>query len=80
MDLVNAEIAAEVWIDESWINGDLQLSGSHFSRLLSLQGTQITGDFRANDLHVGRSLFLRDGATFKGYIELRGAKSRAKYR
>jgi hypothetical protein len=74
LDLVNAEIAAEVWIDRSRIDGDLALSEAHLTRLLSLGGTRIGGDFAAYSLRADGTLYLSDSATFKGDVVLRGAK------
>ena len=57
-------------MDESRIEGSLDLSGAYLTRHLSLESTQIRGDFSARDIRSNSNLLLRGGATFKGNVVL----------
>lgn len=72
--LSDAEIMPEVWIDDSWIDGTLQLADSHWNRLLSLEGTRVVGDFSAWRMRTGSNLLLDAGSIFDGSVQLAGAK------
>jgi hypothetical protein len=74
LDLIDAEIGAELEIKASRIDGNLDLTGTHFSRSLSLHGTRIRGNFAAPRLRADSSLYLRDAAWVEGDVGLRGAK------
>lgn len=74
IDISDAEITQEVWIDKSKIEGSLDLSDSHLKRLFSLDGSTLTGDLLAYRMDSRSSLFLRNHAVFRGKVELGGAR------
>ena len=74
LDLANVSIGVDLGIDVSRIDGTLNLTGAHLAGILSLQRTQVSGDFAAERLRADANLFLRDHATFKGNVRLLGAK------
>jgi hypothetical protein len=74
IDLTNAEIAVEVWIDSSRIEGDLLLDGSHWSRLLDIQGSILNGEFSASRMRSDSDVRLRDNPEIKGNVDFFDAK------
>jgi hypothetical protein len=74
VDLSDAEIIPEVWIDDSRIEGDLRLADSQWKRLLSLEGSTVTGEFFAPRLRTESAILLRNHAAVEGDVALGGAK------
>jgi bifunctional N-acetylglucosamine-1-phosphate-uridyltransferase/glucosamine-1-phosphate-acetyltransferase GlmU-like protein len=73
IDLSDAEITAEVWINASRIEGSLLLADSRWDRALSLQGTTLTGTFSADRMRSASTILLRNHAAIKGDVRLLGA-------
>lgn len=74
MDLANADIRTEVWIDASRIDGGVDLAGAHLTGVLSFRGTRVRGDFFAHRLHADSAIGLGDHATLKGNVTLLSAR------
>ncbi len=74
IDLANADIRPEVWIEASRIEGNLDLTGGHLAGSLSLRGTRVRGDLAAERLRTDGGLHLGDRAGFKGNVFLAGAR------
>jgi hypothetical protein len=74
IDLADDEIKPEVWIENSRIDGGLTLDDSRWARPFSLEGTTVAGDFSAERMHTDSVIRLRNGSTFAGAVNLRGAK------
>ena len=74
IDLADAEISAETRVETSRIAGSLILSDSHWARLLSLQGSTVTGDFIAERMHANSSVLLGNSALFERDVDLSRAK------
>jgi hypothetical protein len=71
MDLEGADLAA-LWIDESRIDGELLLNGSHWETGLSLESSVVVGQLDASRMRCG-DLYLR-GASFGRDVSLAGAQ------
>jgi hypothetical protein len=73
IDLTNAEVTVEVWIESSTINGDLLLDGSHWSRLLDIRDSNLDGSFSASRIRSDSDIRLRNNVV-KGDTDLFDAK------
>jgi cytoskeletal protein CcmA (bactofilin family) len=71
VDLSDADIDDDVWIDGSRIEGGLNLDDSHWSRYLSLDGSKVSGMLRAERMRCGALYWRR--AVF-GRVDLADAK------
>jgi hypothetical protein len=74
VDLSNAEVSPEVWIEGSRIEGKLFLDGSHWKRRLSLEGSTLTGDLQASRMHTEDDVTLANRAQINGIVDLQAAK------
>lgn len=74
IDLADADISSEVWLDASRIEGSVNLDDSHWQHLLSLEGTTIAGDFHGWRLTLLSTLLLRNGAAVQGSVNFGGAR------
>jgi hypothetical protein len=74
IDLSNAEITSEVWIDVSRIEGHLNLAYSHWGQPLSLRGSTLAGELFADGMRAEGVIALGDHAVIEGVVDLRGAK------
>jgi len=74
IDLSDAQITAEVSINESRIEGSLLLIDSRWDRALSLQGTTLSGALRADRMRSASIVLLRDHAAIEGDVGLLGAR------
>ena len=74
IDLSDAQITAEVSINESRIEGSLLLTDSRWDRALSLQGTTLSGALRADRMRSASIVLLRDHAAIEGDVGLLGAR------
>jgi hypothetical protein len=73
LNLSDAEITAEVWLDASRIDGDVYLADSRWSRSLSFDGTMVTGWLDAERLRSESDVYLKH-AMFGQEVNLHGAK------
>jgi hypothetical protein len=73
LNLSDAEITAEVWLDASRIDGDVYLADSRWSRSLSFDGTMVTGRLDAERLRSESDVYLKH-AMFGQEVNLLGAK------
>jgi hypothetical protein len=73
LNLSDAEITAEVWLDASRIDGDVYLTDSRWSRSLSFDGTMVTGRLDAERLRSESDVYLKH-AMFGQEVNLLGAK------
>jgi len=74
IDLQDGEIPLEVWIDASRVEGDLLLADSHWKRLLSLEGTTVTGTLSGERMMSDSSVLLRQHAVFQQGVALSEAR------
>jgi hypothetical protein len=74
IDLTNAEITAELWIDSSRIDGKLLLDGSHWTRLLSVQNSILNQGVSAARMRSESDLRLRRDPQVTGEVDLFDAK------
>ena len=74
LDLVNADVRGDLSIEASRIEGNLDLTGAHLAGLLSLRARSCVEILPPKGCAPTATLFLRDRATFKGNVRLRGAK------
>ena len=84
VDLVEADIDHELWLQKSRFTSDVYFTGVRAKSILSLNGSLITGTLHMEEATIGGSLFMRDGAEFKdvnldgarvgGQLDLSGAK------
>jgi hypothetical protein len=74
IDLSNAEITSEVWIDVSRIEGHLNLAYSHWGQPFSLRGSALAGELFADGMRAESVIALSDHAAIEGLVDLRGAK------
>jgi hypothetical protein len=74
LNLSDAEIQPELWIDQSRIEGSVYFSDSHWDRLLSLEGTGVTGDLWAWRMRASNNVLLDGNSVFGGSVKLGGAK------
>jgi hypothetical protein len=73
LDLRDAHVrAVEVWLDESWIAGDADLSNARLEGVLTLDSTLIEGRLSAGRAVVASDLRIRN-AVFGGPVDLRQA-------
>lgn len=73
LELRDAHVkAAEVWLDASWIAGDVTLSDAKLDGLLSFDGTSVDGKFNAERSTIGNLTMER--AVFGGPVDLRSAR------
>jgi hypothetical protein len=73
IELTNAEITSELWIDASRISGRMSLANAHLKRLLSLDGSVIGGDMDASRMNAETLVTWSEHASFEGDVDLRGA-------
>jgi hypothetical protein len=73
VDLTDAEIPPEVWIDASRVEGDLILSGSHWNEYLSIEGSALLGKLDANGMRIERDINLQH-AVVEADVDLSSAK------
>ena len=64
IDLVNAQIVPQLWLDHCRFESPVDFSGATFSSDLSFDGSTITGKLKMNGLQVDGDLVMRDGARF----------------
>src|SRR6516225_10806092 len=74
IDLSDAQITPEVWVNASRIEGSLLLTDSRWDRALSLQGTTLSGALRADRMRSASIVLLRDHAAIEGDVGLLGAR------
>ena len=74
IDLSNAEIVSEVWLNASLVNGGLNLTNAHLKRRLSFDGSVLDGALSAEQMDAESLITLCDHSTFAGEVLLRGAK------
>jgi uncharacterized protein YjbI with pentapeptide repeats len=74
VDLGNAKLIRSIEIYGSRIEGAINLSDARTDSLISLDGTLVTDIFYGEGLHSESRLLLRNGAVFKNYVNLNGAK------
>jgi cytoskeletal protein CcmA (bactofilin family) len=74
IDLADTEIAPEVWIDASRIEGHLILADSHWKRLLSLRGSTIVGGVSGYRMESESTIVLREKAAIEGDVNLGSAR------
>jgi hypothetical protein len=70
VDLSDAEVTSEVWIQGGRIEGDLMLAGSHWDRSLVLEGSTVTGRFFAPRMRSESDLLLGERTAILGDVDL----------
>jgi soluble lytic murein transglycosylase-like protein/cytoskeletal protein CcmA (bactofilin family) len=70
IDLGDAEIAPELWLDASRVEGDVNLSDAHLKHLLSLDGSTVTGSLLAYRVRVDSTVTIQDKAAIEGDVQL----------
>jgi hypothetical protein len=65
VDLVNAELKHELWLDGCLLEQGVDFSGAKSSNLLSFDGSKVTGEFTMNGSRIDDSVFMRN-ARFAG--------------
>ncbi len=73
-DLQNAELARQIVIANSRIDGGIALIRARTKSLIALQDTFVNGDFNASELNSESDLLLRFGTVFGRNVSLVGAK------
>jgi hypothetical protein len=73
VDLSDADITPEVWVDRSKIEGDLNIAGTRWQRPLSLRGTVIVGNLLAPSMRAESDIELNNHAAIEGDVILVGA-------
>jgi hypothetical protein len=84
VNLVEAEIAHELWLDRSHFTSNVDFHRIRTRSLLSLRGSVVTGTLDMDSASIGGSLLMREGAEFAevilrsaeigGHLSLIGAK------
>ncbi|MDH5637936.1 MAG: hypothetical protein OEZ04_05550 [Nitrospinota bacterium] len=72
-DLSDGRIHFTLRLEDSYFHCDVNLIGLETDGLLSFEGSYFKGDIKAMGLHVRSQFFLREGAKFKGKVDLRSA-------
>ncbi len=73
IDLINARVEHELWLDHSRFEAMVDLSSMKIREPLSLRGSRFGATLNMDNLQVDGSLVMRDGAEFAEVI-LRSAK------
>lgn len=73
LDLIAADVKANVRLIQCSLMGDVLLYDARFSLNLSFEGSVLAESFRADNLSVDGSLFLRSGTKVHGDLRLLGA-------
>jgi hypothetical protein len=60
LDLENAELGHELWLDQSLLERGANFSRLRSTQLISFQGAKVTGELNMVSLQVARSLFMRN--------------------
>jgi len=60
IDLVNAELKHELWLNDCLLEQGVDFSGAKSSNLLSFDGSKVTGAFTMNASRIDDSVFMRD--------------------
>jgi hypothetical protein len=73
VDLSYQHVAPVFWIWNSHFLGELDFLQARFDRTVNLYKSVVEGELNGNAMDVGKSLFLRGGATFKQKVTLLNA-------
>jgi uncharacterized protein YjbI with pentapeptide repeats len=73
LDLVEAEIAYELWLEKTRLTSDVNLRRIRTKSLVSLDGSAVTGTLNMDSASIGGPLFMRQGAEFT-QVMLQSAK------
>ena len=65
LDLRQGRFAHEFWIEFSYLHNGVVFFHFAIENIISFEGSRVSGDFIADGLHVGGSLFMSSGATFQ---------------
>ena len=60
IDLVNAELKHELWLNRCLLEQGVDFSGAKSSNLLSFDGSKVTGEFTMNGSRIDDSVFMPD--------------------
>jgi hypothetical protein len=74
IDLEDAEIVSELWLDASLIAGALELIDAHLKRPLLFRRSVLGGALFADRMNAESTILLTDHASFAGDVILAGAK------
>jgi len=73
LDLTNAEVIHETWLDDCEFPDAVDLGHAHFHKLLSLTGSRFKGDVNFNGAKIDNAFFIRN-ARFAGPVDFRLAQ------
>jgi hypothetical protein len=74
VDLSDADIPFEMWIEGSRIEGELDINDTDVKRFMSLDGTAVVGPVFADRLNAEGEVSIRDHAAFSDDVSLAGAR------